>query len=113
MKFFWIIEEISPPTSTRSTTRLLTQGTATACVRIVDFSIWSRFLRAGVMEEAVRDTRQETPQSILESAVANIYLHELDQYMQRYTALSLQEKRRRRQAGHANFALYPLCRMIG
>jgi hypothetical protein len=36
--------------------------------------------------------------------LANIYLHELDRYMQRYTALSLQEeKRRRRQAGHANF----------
>src|SRR5262249_39257490 len=36
--------------------------------------------------------------------LANIYLHELDRYMQRYTALSLQEKRRRRHAGHANFA---------
>jgi RNA-directed DNA polymerase len=67
--------------------------------------VWT-FLRAGVMEKKLfRDTSQGTPQGgIASPLLANIYLHELDRYMQRYTALSLQEKRRRRHAGHANFA---------
>jgi RNA-directed DNA polymerase len=52
-----------------------------------------------------RDTCHGTPQGgIASPLLANIYLHELDRYMQRYTDLALQEKRRRQDAGHTNSA---------
>jgi group II intron reverse transcriptase/maturase len=66
--------------------------------------IW-KFLRAGVMEgKLFGNTCSGTPQGgIVSPLLANIYLNELDRYMQKYTALSTKEKTRRRQQGLANF----------
>jgi group II intron reverse transcriptase/maturase len=66
--------------------------------------IW-KFLRAGVMEKRTfRDTTLGTPQGgIVSPLLANIYLQELDRYMERYTALPQREKTKRRQRKEANF----------
>src|SRR5919109_954943 len=66
--------------------------------------IW-KFLRAGVMEKRTfRDTTLGTPQGgIVSPLLANIYLQELDKYMERYTALPQREKTKRRQQRKANF----------
>lgn len=51
-----------------------------------------------------RDTILGTPQGgIVSPLLANIYLHELDRYMERYTALPQREKTKRRQQNEANF----------
>lgn len=65
--------------------------------------IWY-FLRAGVMEKRTfRDTTFGTPQGgIVSPLLANIYLQELDRYMERYTALPTGEKSKRRRQGEAN-----------
>ena len=105
MKFFWIIEgDLASYFDTINHRLLLKVLRRRVQDRRLRFGL--EILRAGVMEKKLfRDTRQGTPQrGIASPLLANIYLHELDRYMQRYTALSLQEKRRRRQAGHANFA---------
>src|SRR5262249_18418756 len=67
--------------------------------------IW-KFLKAGVMERTLfQDTSQGVPQGgIVSPLLANVYLHELDQYMAMHTGLSPTEKRQRRQSGQANFA---------
>jgi len=66
--------------------------------------IW-KFLRAGVMERKLfKDTNIGTPQGgIVSPLLANIYLHELDKYMERYTSLSPYRKATRRKQGLANF----------
>jgi len=66
--------------------------------------IW-KFLRAGVMERKLfKDTERGTPQGgIISPLLANVYLHELDKYMEKYTALSSYEKTVRRKAGQANY----------
>jgi RNA-directed DNA polymerase len=66
--------------------------------------IW-KFLRAGVMEKRTfRTTTLGTPQGgIISPLLANIYLTELDRYMERYTALPQKEKTKRRQQGRSNF----------
>ncbi len=66
--------------------------------------IWG-FLRAGVMERKLfKDTQLGTPQGgIVSPLLANVYLHELDKYMERYTAISIEEKTARRRNGLANF----------
>jgi group II intron reverse transcriptase/maturase len=67
--------------------------------------IW-KFLKAGVMEnKTFRDTQLGTPQGgIVSPLLANIYLHELDKYMEKYTELSTKEKTARRKSGQSNFA---------
>jgi RNA-directed DNA polymerase len=66
--------------------------------------IWS-FLRAGIMEQGnYRHSLLGTPQGgIVSPLLANIYLHELDRYMERYTALTDYERQKRKRQGMANF----------
>ena len=50
--------------------------------------IW-KYLRVGVIEgKLFRDTARGAAQGgIVSPVLANVYLHELDRYMERYTAL--------------------------
>lgn len=67
--------------------------------------LW-KFLRAGVLEEGqLRNSLTGTPQGgIISPLLANIYLHELDQYMEaNYLGLTVYQKRKRRVQGRANF----------
>ena len=106
MKFFWVIEgDISAYFDTINHRKLLKLLRR----RVRDerlLNLIRLFLRAGVMERRLfKDTIIGTPQGgIISPLLANVYLHELDGYMKRYTALSLYEKRVRRRTGQANFA---------
>jgi RNA-directed DNA polymerase len=66
--------------------------------------IWN-FLRAGIMEQGtIRHSLLGTPQGgIVSPLLANIYLHELDRYVERYTELSDWERKKRKHRGWANF----------
>jgi RNA-directed DNA polymerase len=66
--------------------------------------IWS-CLRAGIMEQGnYRHSLLGTPQGgIVSPLLANIYLHELDRYMERYTGLQKLEREKRKRHGLANF----------
>jgi RNA-directed DNA polymerase len=67
--------------------------------------LWT-FLRAGVMyRREVQETITGTPQGgIVSPLLANIYLHELDRYMEsNYLSLSENDRRRRRYQGKSNF----------
>jgi group II intron reverse transcriptase/maturase len=106
-RYFWIIEgDIASYFDTihhRKLMKLL--GRRIKDQRILDL-IW-KFLRAGVMERKLfRDTKSGTPQGgIISPLLANVYLHELDKYMEKYTALSNSAKTRgRRYKGLANYA---------
>jgi RNA-directed DNA polymerase len=51
-----------------------------------------------------RDPTLGTPQGgIISPLLANIYLHELDRYMERYTSLPQREKTKRRKQGFAHY----------
>jgi RNA-directed DNA polymerase len=105
-RFFWVIEgDIASYFDTichRKLMRLLRRRIGDE--RLLSL-IW-KFLRAGVMERKLfRDTKLGTPQGgIISPLLANVYLHELDKYMERYTALPPKEKAARRRAGLANYA---------
>jgi len=104
-RYFWVIEgDISAYFDTinhRKLMKLLAR-------RIDDGKllnlIW-KFLRSGVMEQKLfRDTKLGTPQGgIISPLLANVYLHELDRYMEKYTALSREDKTTRRKSRMANF----------
>jgi RNA-directed DNA polymerase len=66
--------------------------------------VW-KSLRAGVMgRKLFKGTELGTPQGgVVSPLLANVYLHELDSHMRRYTALPDREKRRRRRRGLPNF----------
>jgi RNA-directed DNA polymerase len=66
--------------------------------------IW-KFLRADIMEQGnVRHSILGTPQGgIVSPLLANIYLHELDGYMERYTELVRWKFQQRKRQGLANF----------
>jgi RNA-directed DNA polymerase len=67
--------------------------------------LW-KFLRAGVMyRDQIQETTTGTPQGgIVSPLLANIYLHELDRYMEsKYLNLSPKVRERRRKAGKSNF----------
>jgi RNA-directed DNA polymerase len=105
-RFFWVIEgDIASYFDTinhRKLMRLLRRRVGDE--RLLSL-IW-KFLRAGVMERKLfKDTLLGTPQGgIVSPLLANVYLHELDKFMERYTALPPKEKAARRRAGLANFA---------
>src|SRR3954469_18520356 len=104
-KYFWAIEgDISAYFDTIHHRKLMKLvGRRVKDAGLLDL-IW-KFLRAGVMERKLfKDTRLGTPQGgIVSPLLANVYLHELDKYMRRYTALSDREKRQRRRRGLPNF----------
>jgi RNA-directed DNA polymerase len=66
--------------------------------------IW-KFLRAGVMEEGnFRHSTLGTPQGgIVSPLLANIYLHELDKYMECYADAPRKERRKQKRQQRANF----------
>jgi group II intron reverse transcriptase/maturase len=67
--------------------------------------LW-QFLRAGVMEQGTqRETLTGTPQGgIVSPLLANIYLHELDGYMEsKYLSLSTYNRLKRRKQGKGNY----------
>jgi len=104
-KFFWVIEgDISSYFDTINHKKLL----KLLGKRIKDRKLlkltW-KFLRAGVMEgKLFRDTKLGTPQGgIVSPLLANVYLHELDRYMTRYTSLTQKEKGARRNQGKGNY----------
>lgn len=75
--------------------------------KILDL-IW-KFLRSGVTEkDKLRHTVTGTPQGgIVSALLSNVYLHELDRYMEKYT-----NKRNRsywKKKGHANFLYVRYC----
>jgi RNA-directed DNA polymerase len=72
--------------------------------------IW-HFLRAGILEEGqLRHSGRGVPQGgILSPLLANVYLHELDRYMARYTDISRAERLKRRRHGHPNFLYVRYC----
>lgn len=104
-KFFWVIEgDISSYFDTINHRKLMKLlGQRIKDERFLDL-IW-KFLRAGVMERKLfRDTTLGTPQGgIVSPLLANVYLHELDKFMQKYTELSRNDKAGRRRRGLANF----------
>jgi RNA-directed DNA polymerase len=105
MKFFWVIEgDISSYFDTIHYPKLLRLVGKRVKDKKILRLIW-KFLRSGVMEKRTfRDTTLGTPQGgIISPLLANIYLHELDRYMERYTGLPKKEKAKRRQQGLANY----------
>jgi RNA-directed DNA polymerase len=104
-KFFWVVEgDISSYFDTvhhRRLAKLLRRRIADG--KLLEL-VW-KFLRAGVLErKRYRDTTLGVPQGgIVSPLLANVYLHELDKYMERYTALSTMEKTARRKQRLANF----------
>jgi RNA-directed DNA polymerase len=105
-KYFWAIEgDISAYFDTihhRQPMKLV--GRRLKDARLLDL-IW-KFLRAGVMERKLfKGTELGTPQGgIVSPLLANVYLHELDKFVGRYTNLSRPQKAGRRKRGQANFA---------
>jgi RNA-directed DNA polymerase len=104
-KYFWIIEgDISAYFDTINHRKLMSLLRKRVKDERLLSLIW-KFLRAGVMERRLfKDTNLGTPQGgIISPLLANVYLHDLDQFMERYTALSRPEKTARRNAGLANY----------
>ncbi len=105
-KYFWAIEgDIAACFDTinhRKLIKLLRRRVKDE--KLLDL-IW-KFLRAGVMEgKLFRDTKLGTPQGgIVSPLLANVYLHELDRFVEEhYTGFSAGQRSRRRAAGQANF----------
>jgi RNA-directed DNA polymerase len=104
-KFFWVIEgDIASYFDTIHHPKLIRLVGRRVKDKKILRLIW-KFLRSGVMEKRTfRDTTLGTPQGgIISPLLANIYLHELDRYMKRYTSLSHAEKTKRRRQKLGNF----------
>jgi len=104
-KFFWVVEgDISSYFDTINHRKLIKLlGRRIKDGKLLD--LIRTFLRAGVMERKLfKDTNLGTPQGgIVSPLLANVYLHELDKYMQKYTSLDRNGKDWRRRHGLANF----------
>lgn len=104
-KFFWVIEgDISSYFDSINYKKLFKLLKKRIKDKKLLNLIW-KFLKAGVMEnKTFRDTHTGTPQGgILSPLLANVYLHELDLFMEQYTNLSTKEKTARRRHGKSNF----------
>jgi len=104
-KYFWVIEgDLSSYFDTINHEKLVKILRRRVKDERLLHLIW-KFLRAGVMAgKLFRDTKQGTPQGgVVSPLLANIYLAELDRYMERYTALSPKDKAKRRRQGKANY----------
>jgi len=105
-KYFWVIEgDISSYFDTINHRKLM--GLLRKRIRdgkLLNL-IW-KLLRAGVMERGrYKDTIVGTPQGgIISPLLANVYLHELDKYMEQHTGLPTAEKAARRERGEPNYA---------
>ena len=104
-KYYWVIEgDISAYFDSlcqRKLMKLLHR-------RIIDgklLRLIGRFLRSGVMEQKLfQPTTSGVSQgSIVSPLLANLYLHELDKFMEKYTALTPYQRMRRRKQGKGNF----------
>ena len=106
LKYFWIIEgDISSYFDTINHRKLMKLlGRRVKDGRLLDL-IWG-FLRAGVMERKLfKDTNTGTPQGgIVSPLLANVYLHEFDKFMKRYTDFPERVKHKRRKDGLGNIA---------
>jgi RNA-directed DNA polymerase len=104
-KFYWVIEgDISAYFDTINHKRLMKLIARRVKDRSLLRLIW-KFLRAGVMENKLfKDTKSGTPQGgIISPLLANIYLSELDRYVNRNTGLSQWQREQRRRKGEGNF----------
>jgi RNA-directed DNA polymerase len=104
-KFFWIVEgDISSYFDSIHHPKLIRLVGRRIKDKKILHLVW-KFLRSGVMEKRTfRETTLGTPQGgIISPLLANIYLHELDKYMERYTSLPHKEKTKRRAQGLGNF----------
>ena len=106
LTYQWIIEgDIASYFDTIPHRRLIKAVKKRVADRNIRALLW-KFLRAGVMHQGtIEDTLTGTPQGgIVSPLLANIYLHELDEYMES-TSLHLTEAQRskRRQKGQGNY----------
>lgn len=104
-KFFWVIEgDIASYFDSVNHKKLVELIRARVKDQWLIELIW-KFLRAGVMEgKLFKETQRGVPQGgIVSPLFSNIYLSELDRYMERYTALSSREKTARRRRGQGNY----------
>lgn len=101
----WVIEgDIASYFDTIPHRRLIKAVKKRVADRDIRDVLW-KFLRAGVMEQGTRqETLTGTPQGgIVSPLLANIYLHELDKYMEsNYLNLSQDKRYRRRKQGKGN-----------
>jgi group II intron reverse transcriptase/maturase len=110
-KYFWIIEgDLASYFDTINHWKLIKLLQRRVKDEKLISLLW-KFLRAGVMEKKLfRDIQTGVPQGgIISPLLSNIYLHELDKYMERYTGLSRKEKTQRRSKGQANFVYVRYC----
>jgi RNA-directed DNA polymerase len=105
-KFQWVIEgDISSYFDTIPQRRLIKAIKKRVADRDIRDLLW-KFLRAGVMEKGKQhETLTGVPQGgIMSPLLANIYLDQLDKYMEsNYLHLSKGEREKRRRHGEANF----------
>ncbi len=102
----WVIEgDITSYFDTIPHRRLIKAVKKRVADRDISDLLW-KFLRAGVMEQGnTKETLSGTPQGgIVSPLLANIYLHELDKYMEStYLSLTGHAREWRRHKGKANF----------
>jgi len=105
LRYFWFIEgDISSYFDTVHHRKLMQLLLGRLKDKKILDLLW-KFLRAGVMEGALfQRTEQGVPQGgIASPLLANIYLHELDKYLERFAGLPPHQRNKRRARGESNF----------